>query len=607
MVSPLRSTALRPPRPTDAPTRDPLTAVPEPPPRPAAPRRPHLRRLRLLGAAVFGGLCVHAAIPTLDLAVPALVAWVPALVLARGLRWRHRLALGWLLGAVADLVTFSFIAFTMEHMTNLPGPVGVALVALYALWHGLLAGLFLALAEPARRAAERRLAGAGPLAVAACYAAVDWLFPQVFPLSIGHSFWQVGPVASIAALTGVSGLAFLALLVNASLADAWVHRRARRLLLPGVALLALLGFGVAWYTHVHAVTPTDTLRVAIVQPNYTLEEKKRAAGRIAPEDGGFPGQGGWQRARFLERLDATLRAIPPDRFDLIVASEGAFPGLWRVDADRYRDGGPIPSDVVPTRVVQRAIAEGPRTHAIIGGLRRGPDGRTRNAAVHLGPDGAIRGHYDKQTLMAFGEYLPGRELFPDLAAKVQGIADFAAGDAACAFHVGDVTVACGVCYETVFAVSTRDDLGSASVLVNLTIDTWFGTTNAPRAHLMLHTVRAAELGVPLIRSALTGVSALVGPDGQVEASLPLDAAGVLEVDVPLRPLATPFRAVGPVFAWLCVALLLGLLFDAFLRRRELLLPAVVPPAVHRVAARSPHEASADREPSADTGSDDAHR
>ncbi|TNF30090.1 MAG: apolipoprotein N-acyltransferase [Deltaproteobacteria bacterium] len=539
---------------------------------PSPPRR---ARLLGLGAALFGGLMVHAAIPTLNLAVTALFAWVPALYLARALPWRRRLRLGWLLGFCADAITFAFISFTMEHMTSLPAAAGAGLVVLYAAWHGLLGGIFLALAEPARRAAESRLRGAGPVAVALTYAAVDWLWPQVFPLSIGHSFWQVGPVASVAALTGVPGLAFLVLLVNASLADLWRTRRPRRLLLSGAVLVALLGFGVGWYAHVHAVTPSRVLRVAVLQPNYTLEEKKRAAGRLGRE------AVAQQRRDFLTRLDAQLRALPRDRYDLVVGPEGAFPYNWRVDVESLPSGEGAPRDALPTRLVARAVAEGPHAHTLLGGLRRGPDGHTRNAAVHFAPDGMLLGYYDKQTLMAFGEYLPARGVFEDLFGEIHGIANLEPGDRACGFEAGAVKVACGICYESVFAGSTRDDIDDASLLVNLTIDTWFGTTNAPESHLMLQASRAVELGVPLVRAALTGITAVVGPDGQVEASLPRDVAGTLSVDVPLYDLSPPFRAVGPVFAWLALVVTFSLLALAFVRRRELWPPTGVVPSVRR--------------------------
>ncbi len=535
-------------------------------------RRPPARwRLRALAAALFGAACVGAAQPPLDLALPALVAWGPALVLARRVDWRRRFRLGWLLGFGYQVILFFFLAPTTVNMTGLPYAAGLGVVALYAAWHGLIGGLFLALAEPARRAAERRRPWLGPLAVAATFTAVEAAWPQVFTVTVGHGLWEIGPVHALAALTGVPGLSFVALLVSAGGADAWVHRSARRLGPSAATLLALLGFAVAWHLHATAAGPARTLEVAIVQPNYTLEEKQRASGRVDP------GESAAQRARMLERFEQMLRALPADRYDLVVASEGSFPVLWDVHADERPADEPATATRL-TRRIQAAVAEGPRAHAIIGGLRRGRDGKTRNAAVHLGPDGRILSHYDKQTLMPFGEYMPGRDLFPQLARAVPGVSDFYPGDRPCAFDVDGVRVACGVCYETIFAEDTRADAAGADLLVNLTIDTWFGDTNAPEAHLMIQASRAAELGVPLVRAALSGVSAVVDADGVARRRLPLDQAGVLEADVALRDLCPPYRAVGPAFAWLCAALALGLLADAFARRRELSSEAGVPPA-----------------------------
>ncbi|MCA9513621.1 MAG: apolipoprotein N-acyltransferase, partial [Myxococcales bacterium] len=339
-----------------------------------------------------------------------------------------------------------------------------------------------------------------------------------------------------------------------------------------VAIAALLALALGWHLHVAATDPYDTLRVAIVQPNYTVEEKQRAASRRDKAAAAA------QREAFLERITAQIKALPPDTYDLVVASEGAFPYSWRVDADRFADGAPMPTTVRATKRLQEAIASGPRTDAIVGGLRLGPSERVRNAAVQLGADGGIRAYYDKQILMPFGEYMPLRSVFPSLAEAVPGISNFEEGDAACAFAVGDVSVACGICYETCFSLPTRADLGSASLLVNLTIDTWFGTTNAPESHLMLQAPRAAELGVPLVRGALSGISAVVEPTGDVVATLPLDTAGVLDVNVPLRDVTPPWRVIGPVVPWLFEVITLLLLVDVVARRRRARRAAATPAA-----------------------------
>ena len=117
--------------------------------------------------------------------------------------------------------------------------------------------------------------------------------------------------------------------------------------------------------------------------------------------------------------------------------------------------------------------------------------------------------------------------------------------------------------RSIFSGFTRETAGSdATLLVNLTIDVWFGRSTAPWFHLMVQSSRAAELGVPLIRSALTGVSAVVGPDGVPIRVLGLDETGVLEADVELRELNTPYRMLGPLFAWMCLTLSAIMVFRA---------------------------------------------
>jgi apolipoprotein N-acyltransferase len=164
------------------------------------------------------------------------------------------------------------------------------------------------------------------------------------------------------------------------------------------------------------------------------------------------------------------------------------------------------------------------------------------------------GHYDKRILVPFGEYMPGRDLFPSLAKGVQGVSNFGSGQQECRFEFDGHVASCGICYEALFDDLTRDGMGNATMLLNFTIDTWFGTTVAPPFHLMAQSSRAAELGVPFIRAALTGISTIVGPDGVVQEALDVNVQGILSATVHLPEITTPYRAIGPVFRWLCVLL-----------------------------------------------------
>ncbi len=395
---------------------------------------------------------------------------------------------------------------------------------------------------------------------------VEWLWPTIFPWALGHALWEAPGAGALLALQGVPLLTFVVALVNAGLAESWMGRRVPGRRVPIGAFGALL----IVFVPALALAPSEgdeTLRVAIIQPNFTLAEKKKATMET--------------RQVLLARIEAQIRALPRDTYDLVLASEGSFPMWWRLDADTTSE---LTIMTEATRRIQRAVAEGPHSHTIIGGLRQDDQKHSRNSAVHLGPDGKILGHYDKKTLVPFSEYMPFVDLIPALG-DIRGVGNVLPGDKPCAFEVpptpgraggdaggarvGPVQVACGICYESMFADLTRADAGHAQVLVNLTIDTWFGSSTAPRMHLMTQASRAAELGIPLLRSALTGISAYIDVHGQVVAALPVDVPGVLAAKVALSRDTTAFRAVGQLFAPLGTAFVVLVLIDAFVRRRTL--------------------------------------
>ncbi len=495
-----------------------------------------------LAALVTAGL-VALSLPTVEWGPLAFVAWLPLLLwLPHARSAGHRLRVGWLAGIAFQLVIFRWIPFTVTEMTSLSLPIAWGMCVVYALWHGLQIGLFALLAAPARARAARLSPALGPLAVAAVFVGLEWLWPVVFPWSVSHALWEAGPFHAIAAVAGVPGMTFTLVLPQVALSDA-LSARLRHAPLPrrpiavAAAVTAVFALaGVAWWAHASSAEPAGSLRVAVVQPNYTLEEKKHADFAM--------------RRRLLERFEAQLRSIPPGRFDLIVASEGAFPLYWRVDTPPRSE--PALGPRLATRRIQDAIAEGPKTRAMIGGLRQVHDAlpgeaELANSVVFFEPDGTIAGSYDKRLLVPFSETMPFSDLIPSLRNAVRGIGHLRRGKTDCRFDLGGRTAGCGICYETLFANETRAQIGDAVLLTNFTIDTWFGRTTAPRLHLASHSSRAVELGLPLVRSALTGISAVLDPTGRVLGRLELGVTGVLAADVPLLDLATPYRVTGPVF------------------------------------------------------------
>ena len=186
--------------------------------------------------------------------------------------------------------------------------------------------------------------------------------------------------------------------------------------------------------------------------------------------------------------------------------------------------------------------------------------------------------YDKVHLVPFGEYLPGPL---DAILRAVGLRQFVAVPGG--FTAGDRAgqrilnvpglppVAATLCYEAIFpgAILPGDppegvpagETRIPGLILNLTNDAWFGDTPGPRQHFAQARLRAVEEGLPLVRDANSGISAVVDAHGRVVASLPLGVEGVLDAELPVRlPGRTAYAAFGDgpfglgVIACLLVAL-----------------------------------------------------
>src|SRR5258708_7545958 len=169
--------------------------------------------------------------------------------------------------------------------------------------------------------------------------------------------------------------------------------------------------------------------------------------------------------------------------------------------------------------------------------------RAYNSVYVIDHDGSVLSVYDKVHLVPFGEYLPFQDFLERLGlmqlTKVRG--GFIPGDRRRALEVPRApNVLPLVCYEIVFPGPVLPAGGRAGWMLTLTNDGWFGTSRGPSQHFQQARLRAIEEGLPLVRAANTGISAVVDPLGRIVGALPLGTEGVLDSTLP-RPLPpTPY-------------------------------------------------------------------
>ena len=239
------------------------------------------------------------------------------------------------------------------------------------------------------------------------------------------------------------------------------------------------------------------------------------------------------------------------------AMKAAFASHPDVDAFVMPEGALQGKPSWPRNFRVRQFAKDTGVEVWTGGAssRKGADGRREwfNSAFRLYGDAQTDRRYDKNVLLPFGEYMPFAELLPFLK-KIQGVGNYQAGDGVVVFDaLEQVRFAYLICYEAILSRYVRKAVnGGANLLVNITYDAWFGDTDCPHQHFMLSALQAAQYGVPLVRSATTGISAFVDARGVVTDSTQLFTRGVLVRSVKLVRLPGLYARLGDWFAWLCV-------------------------------------------------------
>ncbi len=376
-------------------------------------------------------------------------------------------------------------------------------------------------------------------AFAAGLSFAEWLrghaltgFPwNTFGMALGGNL-VTAQLASIVGLYGLTVIAILIFSAPAVLGEKSAMRGARRRLPPAIAaaVLAFAGicaFGALRLAWTIPQPPVAGVKLRIMQPNLAQDAKFR------PEN----------KAPILARYLTLSAGAESDRSGLedvtvLIWPESAFPFILSRDAGALAEIGAIlPQDTVLVTGAARADDE----------VRRSAPGRARyfNAIQVIASGGHILDSYDKVHLVPFGEYVPFRTAFDRLGLRqfVHLPGGFDAGSERRLLVVpGLPAVAPLICYEAIFPGEVvPSEAPRSGLLLNVTNDGWFGTTTGPYQHFAQARLRAIEEGLPLIRAANTGISAIVDPYGRVLAELPLGAEGVLDGGLP-QAIAPPVFA-----------------------------------------------------------------
>ncbi len=491
--------------------------------------------LNVILALATGALLILT-FPAADFSFLAPVALAPLLVAAsREARWWRRVLLGYAAGFVYWFGACYWIQFVLEVHGNMGRWGSWGCFLLFCLFKALQMAVFaLAAGAVMRRVYAVPAVAALWVAIERTHASMGFAWQ-----ALGNAGISMSVPLRLAPFTGMYGLSFVFVMMNAAVALVALRRRRREIAwLLALPLLYLLP------SMPDAARGTES--AVLVQPNISesMDWDSRAVERS------------YTRLTYL-----SLKAALSDAT--------STPGLlvWpEVPAPFVYDTDPAFRQQMDT------LARLAHTYFLFGVVAHAPDGAPLNSAVLVGPGGEYLGRYDKMNLVPFGEYVPS--FFGFVNRITQEAGDFKPGANLVVFRAGDDhKVGAFICYEAALPHFVRRfAAGGAQVLVNMSNDGYFGHSAAREQHLKIVRMRAVENRRWILRSTNDGLTAAIDPAGRLLTRVPPYVEVAQRTNYSYVNEQTPYTRYGDWFPLLCtiaglIALVVATRAESPARRR----------------------------------------
>ena len=493
--------------------------------------------------SIVSGLALVTLFPRLDWSFLAWGALVPFFFAIQEKSLKNVFKLGMALGIAFYFFGLQWVTNTIINFGHLPVALSYVLLVLLAAYLSFYLAVFACITMRLSRGNDHLFFLLAPCV----WTAIEYFRSTFTPLSfswlgLGYSQYDMSAVIQIADYTGVYGVSWLIVYVNAAIF--YILREKQRshpiakfsctaVLIPAVCLA--YGYFTLNALHNEKAGQGTELRIALAQANIPQERKWDPT---------------FRREIIKTYQDLTLK-IAERQPDLVVWPEAATPfyfGFNEVETLRMQN---------LARNAKVALVFGSPYGETIDG-----NSTLFNSAYFMSKEGDTLGRYDKMHLVPFGEYVPFRTILFFVEKMVETIGHFGEGKEAKVFHLKDQGFGISICYEIIFPDLIRQFAkNGAQFLVNITNDAWFGKSSAPYQHMSMAVLRAVENRIPIVRSANTGISGAIDRNGRI-----LKTTAIFEKNIiltPIRTYSTPptyYTSYGDVFSWMCIATVFALGF-----------------------------------------------
>src|SRR4030065_2858331 len=476
----------------------------------------------------------------LTLAFPKYDRWIPAwagliplfFVVSRNNRKRVFLWC-WFSGSLFFFLTINWITQIMTQFGGMPSWLSFMVLLLLSVYLGLYTGLFGYLSK----FMSDKTSIPRPVAAPVLWVSLEFLKAHLlsgFPwASLGYSQYKFLHIIQIADITGVYGVSFLIVAVNAVLFGIFLLRsekvlsnRLRIISISSITFLFVLSLCYGYYRLSKDYDSNDNeLNIAVIQGNIPQHLK-------------------WNRSFQRKTIDTYKRLTNEAAghgSDLVVWPETAAPFFFQENS-QYRE------EVLD-------IAADGNTYLLFGNpsYKLTDDDikpQMLNSAYLISPYRDNMSRYDKIHLVPFGEYAPFSNILFFCEQLASGTGDFSAGRDHIVMELPEMKFGVVICYEVIFPELVRKFiLNGAHFLVTITNDAWFGKTSAPYQHFTMAVFRSVENRIYFARSANTGISGFISPKGEILQASPIFEESLLIRNIFPSDTKTFYTKHGDMFAY----------------------------------------------------------
>lgn len=498
--------------------------------------------------SILSGTLLILIFPNFNLETLAWVGFIPLFWAIRKKSPSKAAFLGWISGFTFFTGVLPWIYHVLAHFGHLPAPVSVFFLLVLTAYLALFFSAF----AFALRWFNTRMNVSETLLAAPLWVSLEYLRGILFSgfpwALLGYSQFLTLPMVQIADVTGVYGVSFLVMFVNAVLyrsLQVFGEQKTFRPLLKEILAAALLFALTGIYGHFR-IQEMDSrgkegtpLRVALIQGNIPQDIKWEPK---------------FQEETMKIYVDLTLQ-VDPAHPRMIIWPETATPFFFQ-EAFSFQ-----------SRIFD--LAHRMNAPLLFGSPaydRKGAETLYYNSAFLISPERKVLGRYDKIHLVPFGEYAPLSGILGFTRDIIGALGDFQSGQEVVNLSVPQGKFGVLICYEAIFPELTRQFVKKgAQFLVNITNDAWFGETAAPFQHISMAMLRAIENRVPLVRAANTGVSGVIDPVGRLLHSSQIFTKAALSDTIYLRKSWSFYAQFGDIFTYLCLGYTALLLMISYLK------------------------------------------